>query len=249
MATFDPNNPFNLRGIKISPANPDGKTAKNDVNYYLCFVDVDANQEGGVSATNFVLADPDRNDTGDTMRFICNQALNIPNETTVVHTFLLGLITNQKLDKPDPDPKVQNLYISMQYENGGNELTAKGGNPNAGKPPVFNAIDNAAPLTCVACMVSSATDSTMSALVVMANTGTNDVNNVGALSYYNNPGQLYLVLNSPSIQGKQVVAIGATTCNPTTEGWPSVQALVAATQAVGPILSLEPWTSIPLSTI
>jgi len=185
---FDPNNPFNLRGVNISPGTPDGTSAKNNVYYYLIFIDVVKNQEagGGVNASLFTPLN--FQETGSTLTYTYGGLLQIPvdpstNPNQIIQTLALPLYTNQKIDKPDPNQNGNNLTITISTQDqNGNPLLISG-NPNKQKPPVFPVLNGTNDI--VGVEVTSLTDGS-SYCVYMANPGiTNDINCAAVYSYIN----------------------------------------------------------------
>ncbi|MBX7204001.1 MAG: hypothetical protein K1X81_01125 [Bacteroidia bacterium] len=185
---FDPNNPFNVRGVNISPGMPDGTEPKNNIYYYLIFIDVVKNQEagGGVNATLFTPLN--FQETGSTLTYGYNSPLQIPVDPSidpnqVIETIALPLYTNQKIDKPDPNQNGNNLTITIStFDQNGNPLLISG-NPNKQKPPVFPVING--PNDLVGVEVTSLTDGSPFC-VYMANPGpSNDINCANVFSNAN----------------------------------------------------------------
>lgn len=184
--SFDPNNPFNLRGVNISPGIPDGSSPKNNVYYYLIFIDVVKNQtaDGGVNLNLFVPLN--FQETGNTLTYAYNGLLQIPvdpstDSNQVLETLALPLYTNQKIDKPDPNQNGNNLTVTITTQDQyGNPLLISG-NPNSKKPPVFPVLNGTNDI--VGVQVTSYTDG-YSHCVYMANPGiTNDINCANIFSY------------------------------------------------------------------
>lgn len=189
MATFqfNPANPFNIRGVSISPANPtdstDGSfTAKNDVYNYLFFVDTVANTN--VNASGFTISNP--SETGNLLNYQYNGSLTLPtqdnyNTPGAIQTIALPLYTNQQIDKPNSNQN--NLTVVLTVT--GNKASYRG-DPQLRKPPVFDQVYKVAPLTCCPFVINSATDSNANFLVVLANTGVGNTHseNSGIISSY-----------------------------------------------------------------
>lgn len=185
---FNPENPFNLRGVNISPGTPDGDSAKNNVYYYLIFIDVVKNQTagGGVNAALFVPLN--FQETGNTLTYAYNGMLQVPVDPSIdpnqeLQTLAIPLYTNQKIDKPDPNQDGNNLTITIATQDqNGNPLLISG-NPNSRKPPVFPVLNGTNDI--VGVQVTSYTDG-YSYCVYMANPGiTNDINCTSVFSYKN----------------------------------------------------------------
>ncbi len=185
---FNPANPFNLRGVNISPGMPDGESAKNNVYYYLILIDVVKNQvaSGGVNAELFVPLN--FQETGNTLTYAYNAMLQVPvdpaiDPNQVIETIALPLYTNEKIDKPDPNQDGNNLTITIATQDqNGNPLLISG-NPNSLKPPVFPVLNGTNDI--VGVEVTSYTDGS-SNCVYMANPGiTNDINCASVYSYKN----------------------------------------------------------------
>ena len=185
---FNPENPFNLRGVNISPGTPDGESAKNNVYYYLIFIDVVKNQvaSGGVNAELFVPLN--FQETGNTLTYAYNAMLQVPvdpatDPSQVIETLALPLYTNQKIDKPDPNQDGNNLTITIATQDqNGNPLLISG-NPNSRKPPVFDVLNGTNDM--VGVQVTSQTDGSPFC-VYMANPGKSyDINCANVYSYLN----------------------------------------------------------------
>jgi hypothetical protein len=185
---FNPVNPFNIRGVSVSPSNPtDGSdapfTAKNDVYYYVVFIDTVANS--GVDASGFTISNP--SETGDKLSYAYAGSLVVPtqdNYTTPggIQTIGFPLYTNQKIDKPNKDQNNLTAVLTVV----GNSNTAYKGDPQLRKPPVFDKVYSAPPLTCFPFVIGSATDPNANYLVVLANTGVGNMHsqNSGAITSY-----------------------------------------------------------------
>jgi hypothetical protein len=190
MATFqfNPQNPFNIRGVSVSPANPTDSpngpfTAKHDVYYYFIFIDTVANS--GVDVSGFSLANPD--ETGNKLNYVYSGSLVLPTQNNYdtegeIQTIALPLYTNQNIDKPNKEQN--NLTAILKVI--GNSNTAYSGDPQLRKPPVFDRVYSAPPLTCFPFVIGSATDPNANYLVVLANTGTGNTHsqNSGTITPY-----------------------------------------------------------------
>ena len=175
MATFqfNPANPFNIRGVSVSPANPTDDpngpfTAKNDVYYYLIFIDIVSNS-GAVQA-NFTLSND--TETGNILNYSYPDSLVVPTQENYntqggIQTIALPLYTNQLIDKPNKEQNNLTAVLTVI----GNNNTAYKGDPQLRKPPVFDKVYSSPPLTCFPFVIGSATDQNANYLVVLANTG------------------------------------------------------------------------------
>lgn len=175
MATFqfNPQNPFNIRGVSVSPAkptdSPDGPyKAKHDVYYYFIFIDTVANSD--VIPSNFLLAND--NETGNKLNYVYSGSLVVPTQDNYdnqggIQTIALPLYTNQKIDKPNKEQN--NLTAVLKVA--GNNNTSYSGDPQLRKPPVFDKVYSDSALTCFPFVIGSATDTNANYLVVLANTG------------------------------------------------------------------------------
>lgn len=220
MATFDPNNPFNIRGVNISPATPDGSSQKNNIFYYLIFIDVVQNQPGGVDGYSFIPAN--YQETGSTLTYNYTAGfLQTPTGASdeQIQTYALPLYTNQKIDKPDSTGNNLSVTISY-YDANGQQYTIKG-NPNSRRPPVLEVLSGINQIQGVE--VSSLTVSSASVIVFLTNTGNSGaINNASMYSYLYTEGiyELYLQFLTPGQgnswqsqlpgQDHSVAAIGAT---------------------------------------
>lgn len=174
---FDSNNPFNIRGIMISPQKEDSNppVAKHDVHYYFILIDV----VQGTLAGQFVLANPTETGTNLTYKYVPTKrdaaTLPVPTVDSLTQTFAFPVYTNQAIDKPNKD---QNNLFAVLNANG----TQYKGNPNSKNPPVFDKVYSAAPLTCFPLRVVSETHTGINFLVVLANTGSNPALNSGSIT-------------------------------------------------------------------
>jgi hypothetical protein len=181
MTTFNPENPFNIRGVKISPRDPDSSpdqpTPKNKVNYYFYFIDVVS--QTGVDASLFTLSN--LTETGSTLNYTYSGSLQLPTQEDYDsgNTFCIGLplYTNQQIDQPNDS--LNNLTAVLTVE--GNGASYKG-NPQLRRPPVFDNVYSAAALTCFPFVINSATDSGCNCLIILANTGTAPALNFGSIT-------------------------------------------------------------------
>lgn len=182
MATqFDPNNPFNIRGVNISPALPDGTDVKNNVYYYLIFIDVVQNQPGGVDETKFIPSN--FQETGAVLNYNYTAGYLQPPTGAAseqIQTYALPLYTNQQIDKPDATGN--NLTVTITYYDTNGTAYAISGNPNFRKPPVLEVLSGINPIQGV--QVSSETVSGASVIVFLANSGNAGIiNNASMYSF------------------------------------------------------------------
>lgn len=174
---FDSNNPFNIRGVKISPqlegSNP--PSPKHNVNYYCIYIDVVKDSMAGT----FNLANP--TETGSSLTYVytptdpSKPSLAVPNAGSTTQTLMFPLYTNQLTDQPNSE---QNNLFAVLSANG----TSYKGNPNQKQPPVFDQVYQSAAYTCFPLLVSSITDSGVQTLVVLANTGSVSALNTGSIT-------------------------------------------------------------------
>ncbi len=153
MATL---NNTNLRGIRISPENK-----ADTIHYYQCVID----QPAGWSVGENLFYINESAQTATEIHIIYLGALQDINPDEEVVTYMLPVVTSQKLQQPDGN----NLKIIVTDSNG-NTAT---GNPNRGKPPVVAPIDRSATLTPTVLVFQSESNTANYFIGVLANTFVN----------------------------------------------------------------------------
>lgn len=254
MATFqfNPANPFNIRGVSISPANPNAPfTAKHDVYNFLYFVDT-------VAGTNVIAGDftlSNLTETGSLLNYQYSGSLTLPTQNDYntpgrIQTIALPLYTNQKIDKPNTDQNNLTAVLTVI----GNNKTAYKGDPQLRKPPVYDQVYNVPHLTCCPFVINSATDSSGNCLVVLANTGDSKSLNFGSITSYGADNGYSLIFQfaaagtggKPGQQHHGVVCVGFIS-NSNLSVYTSVQAQDSTGEFVGPVLPLD-FSTIPVHT-
>jgi hypothetical protein len=147
----------NLRGTRISPENK-----ANTIHYYQCVIDQPAGWNVGENL--FYINEAAQTDTE--IHIIYLGVLQDPSPDQAVVTYILPVITSQRLQQPDGD----NLKIIVTDSDG----NTASGNPNRGKPPVVTPVDRSETLTPTIIIFQSESNSDNYFVGVIANTFINE---------------------------------------------------------------------------
>lgn len=204
----DPNNPYNLRGVMITP------NSDPSVHYFLCVIDVRADSDKDVSL--FSLSNPQ--ETGRTLSFQYNgnpdtSPIYPPVDGQTPATIVLPVYYNQNIDLSD----VNALTAVLTWPAGAPGMTSTG-IPNSRKPPKTEPMVSDYQVTST--VFQSASNSSCQFIVFLADTGSQFATDLLTLGAYPDGSnselwQMDVTFNpqTPGNTGAQV-AIGSYACSP-----------------------------------